>query len=462
MTGSDGMVLPPGIGAVAGPAAAADGRRNLRHPSSPEQARRLTRLGAWIVLGGVLPIAAWVSLAPLSMAVVAPAEVRVDLNRRPVQHLEGGIVREVLVRNGQKVEAGEPMLVFGSVGVDADRNRLDYRVHIERASLARLEAEQTFAAALRLPRDLRAAAAADSRVAKAIDKERTLFEARRSSLESEIALLQLQRERVEQEIVALGAQIEQAQASLRHQQDFLATNLNLVKDGFISPTRIGQIEATVADYGAKIEAQRSELARGRQRLGEIDLKVTGMRNQYMQQASDQIKVTAARLAEIEQEQRKSEDAATRQVVVAPAAGEVIALQFTSPGAVVGPGENIAEIVPSDARLTVEARIRPEDINHVYREQQARIKFTAFRFRNAMMVTGTVSYVSADRLLDRATQQPYYSVTIHADEESLREIEDLRLQAGMPAEVYLDGSEQTALQYLIEPITSTFRRAGRQM
>jgi HlyD family secretion protein len=450
MNGSDGIALAPGLRPATAPVANA------------EQARRLMRLGAWIVIGAVLPIAAWVSFAPLSMAVVAPAEVRVDLNRRPVQHLEGGIVQEVLVRNGQKVEAGEPLLRFGSVGIDADRNRLDYRVHIERASLARLEAEQTMAAEMRLPRDLRAAAAADPRVAKAIDKEQTLFQARRGSLDSEIALLQLQRERVEQEIVALAAQIERAQNSLQLQQDYLSTNLNLVKDGFISPTRVGQIEATVADYGAKIEAQRSELARGKQRLGDIDLKVTGMRNQYMQQASDQIKVTAARLTEIEQEQRKSEDAATRQVVVAPAAGEVIDLRFTSPGAVVGPGEAIAEIVPSDARLMVEARIRPEDINHVYRDQTARIKFTAFKFRNAMMVTGIVTYVSADRLLDRATQQPYYSVTILADEASLRSIEDLRLQAGMPAEVYLDGSEQTALQYLLDPITSTFRRAGRQM
>ena len=115
--------------------------------SSQEHARRLVRSGWWIVLGAIVPLGVWMGFAPLSMAVVAPAFVKVDLNRRPVQHLEGGIVREVLVRDGQRVKAGDPVLVLGDVGVDADRNRLGYRVNVERAALARLEAEQTLAPA---------------------------------------------------------------------------------------------------------------------------------------------------------------------------------------------------------------------------------------------------------------------------------------------------------------------------
>jgi HlyD family secretion protein len=165
---------------------------------------------------------------------------------------------------------------------------------------------------------------------------------------------------------------------------------------------------------------------------------------------------------IEQELRKSEDAAARQVVAAPASGDVIDLKFTSAGAVVGPGEPIAEIVPSDAKLLVEAHIRPEDISNVRLDQRARIKFTAFKYRNTLMVTGKVTYVSADRLIDRASNLPYYSVMILADADSLQAASELKLQAGMPAEVYIEGTKQTALQYLMEPITSTIRKAGRQM
>ncbi|HEX9179820.1 MAG TPA: HlyD family type I secretion periplasmic adaptor subunit [Burkholderiales bacterium] len=430
--------------------------------SSGDHAARLVRVGLWIVLGAVAPLAAWICFAPLSMAVVAPALVKVDLNRRPVQHLEGGIVRAVLVRDGQRVNAGDPVLMLGDVGVDADRNRLDYRVNTERAALARLEAEQSMARTLAFPPELQAAAQQDERVRLALAKETGLFEARRHSLSSEIALMQTQRQRVDQEIAALRAQIVQAESSLALQRKDFEANRGLLKDGFISPARLAQIEAVVLDYASKLEERRSELARAEQRLVDTELKMKSLQNQYVQAASDQLKITSARLGEIEQEQRKSEDAASRQVVVAPASGEVIDLKFTSPGAVVRPGEPIAEIVPDDARLMVEAHIRPEDVNHVHLDQRARIKFTAFKYRSTALVIGRVTYVSGDRLIDKATNLPYYSVLIAADAESLREGGDLTLQAGMPAEVYIEGSQQTPLQYLAEPITSTVRRAGREM
>jgi HlyD family secretion protein len=433
-----------------------------RRRGGREQAGRLVRTGGWIVLGAVAPLSAWMCLAPLSMAVVAPAYVKVDLNRRPVQHLEGGIVRAVLVRDGQRVSAGDPVLVLGDVGVDADRNRLNYRVNVERAALARLEAEQGLARVLAFPDDLQAAARQDERVAQALAKETSLFEARRDALASEVALMRTLRGRVEQEMAALRAQIAQAENALALHTRDLDANRGLLEKGFISPIRVGQIEASVVDYAAKLEERRSELARAAQRLVDSDLKIKSLQNQYMQAASDQLKATAARLAEIEQEQRKSEDAAARQVVAAPAAGEVIDLRITSPGAVVRPGEPIAEIVPTDAELVVEAHIRPEDVNHVSRGQRARVKFTAFKYRSTSMVEGRVTYVSADRLVDRATNMPYYAVSILADAASLKDAGELTMQAGMPAEVYIEGTEQTALQYMMEPITSTIRKAGRQM
>jgi HlyD family secretion protein len=386
----------------------------------------------------------------------------VDLNRRPVQHREGGIVREVFVRDGQAVKAGDPILALGDVGVDADRNRLAYRMYVERAALVRLEAEQARVQALVFPRDLVAAGREDDRVKQALLKETALFESRRHSLASEVGLMRTQRDRIQQEDVALRAQINQVQNSLVLQRQDLETNRKLLKDGYISPSRIAQIEAVVIDYAGKLEERRSELARAGQRLGEIDLKIQSIQNTYVQQASDQLRQTAARVGEVEQEMRKSDDAAARQIVAAPANGAIIELKFTSPGAVVRPGDSIAEIVPLDAKLTVEARIRPEELNHVQLEQPARIKFTAFKYRNTSMVTGTVTYVSADRLMDTATHLPYFSVMILADPASLQSVGDFNLQAGMPAEVYIEGSKQTALQYLLEPITNTVRKAARQM
>jgi len=431
--------------------------------TTQQHARRLVGLGWWIVFGAIVPVGVWMSIAPLSMAVVAPAVVRVELNRRPVQHLEGGIVRKVLVRDGQRVKAGQPVLILGDVGVDADRNRITYRVNTERAALVRHEAEQALASALVFPGDLRAVAGRDPRVNEAIMKETALFEARRNSLRSELGLMKAQREQVQHEVSALRGQIAQAESSLALQNRELDTNRELVKSGYLAPMRIVQLEAVVLDYAGKLEERRSELARASQRLVETDLKMKSVQNDYVKVASDQVKGTAARLTEIEQELRKSVDAAGRQVVVAAASGEIIDLKFTSPGAVIRPGEPIAEIVPGEDNLVIEAHIRPEEISHVYIDQPARIRFTAFKYRRTSMVTGKVTQISGDRLIERGSNLPYYNVIIIADPESLQAAAgDSKLQAGMPAEVYLEGAPQTPLQYLAEPITSTIRKARRPL
>ena len=180
-------------------------------------ARRLARSAAAVLLFGLVPVAAWLAFAPLSAAVVASSFVKVDLDRRVVQHAEGGTVREVMVRDGQHVAQGETLLVLGDVSVDADLNRLNYRVFVERASLARLEAEQLSAAAAHFPDDVVAAARTDPRVAEQLTKERALFSARRDALVGQSALLRSQQAKVVQEAAALRAQIHQASESLKHQ-----------------------------------------------------------------------------------------------------------------------------------------------------------------------------------------------------------------------------------------------------
>ena len=426
-----------------------------------KDARKLARCAAAVLVMGVVPVAAWLAFAPLSAAVVASSFVKVDLDRRVVQHAEGGTVREVLVRDGQRVAQGETLLVLGDVSVDADLNRLNYRVFIERAGLARLEAEQVSATAVHFPADVVDAALRDPRLAEQMAKERALFNARRDALVGQSVLLRAQQAKVVQEATALRSQIAHATESLAHQTAELDTNRRLLNDGFISATRISQLEATVADYGVKLEEKRSELARAEQRLVDADLRIKSLEGDYRQQASDQLKVSAAKLAEIQQEQRKTVDASSRQVIVAPVAGDVINLKFTTPGSVVSPREPIADIVPSNPRLVVEAHIRTEDVSRVQQGQPADIRFTAFQYRSTRLVQGKVFYVAADRTLDRATNQAYYVALIEADPASLAKAGEMRLQAGMPAEVYLKGEERTPMQYLVEPVTQVLRRAGRE-
>ncbi|MEP7302050.1 MAG: HlyD family type I secretion periplasmic adaptor subunit [Caldimonas sp.] len=425
------------------------------------EARRLARYGALVLLVGLLPAAAWLLLAPLSSAVIAPAVVKVDLDRRPVQHAEGGIVREVRVRDGQHVQKGEPLLLLGDVAVAADVNRVGYRVNAEQASQARLEAEQAMAARIEWPKELLAAAAADPRLTEQMGKETALFNVRRDTVRGETALMQMQRGKLDKEIVALGAQIEQAGQSLAHQKQVLDNNRGLLNQGFISRNGLTQIEASVSDYSVKLEERRADLARAEQRAVELDLKIRSLTSEYRQQASDQLKLVAGRLQELQQEQRKSIDSAARQFIVAPVAGEVIGLRISSPGMVVAPRESIADIVPDNPTLVIEAQIRTDDINRVQRGQAADIRFVSFKSRSTELIQGKVLYVSADRLVDRQQGFSYYTALVEADAAALQRAGGMKLIAGMPAEVFIKGEERTPFQYLIEPVLQSLQHAARE-
>jgi HlyD family type I secretion membrane fusion protein len=429
------------------------------------KAQDLVRIGRWVVLVGLVPAIGWLAFAPLSSAVVASGYVKVDLNRSVIQHVEGGSVRAVYVRDGQRVKAGEPLIELGDVSVNADRTRLAQRLMSERAGVARLEAEQARSPQLEFPPELVEAGRSDPVVRNQMDKEQALFDARLTALSSQTALLIKQRGKIRQEIESLHAQIRSTRESIAAQGRDHALNRSLAKEGLVSESQVMQQEASMADYNSKIAERTAELARADQRTGDIELRLSQIENDYRQQASDQLKVALVRVQEIEQELRKAIDASRRQVITAPVDGEVIGLRVTSPGGVIAPREPIAEIVPANPRLVVEAQIRTEDISRVQRGQEADLRFTAFSYRTTDLVKGTVNYVGGDRQVQRETGMPYYIVNIDVTPESVKRAakgeHEAKLQAGMPAEVFLHGETRTPLQYLMDPITHAMSRAGRE-
>ena len=429
------------------------------------KARALARTGKFVAVAALLPAAAWLVFAPLSSAVVASGFVKVDLNRSIVQHAEGGTVRAVYVRDGQHVRVGEALIELGDVSVSADKTRLAQRLMGERAGLARLEAEQSRHARLEFPADLVEAARTDSNLRAQMDKEMALFSARINALEGQSALLRKQKVKIAQEVDSLNSQIANARQSAEAQGRELALNSALARDGLVSSTQVMQLEASTADYRAKLNERTGDLARADQRNGDIDLRISQLENDYRQQASDQLKLTNVRVQELEQELRKATDASRRQVLTASVDGEVIGLRITSPGGVLAPREAVAEIVPTHPHLVVEARIRTEDINRVQRDQLADIRFTAFKYRTTQLVSGRVTYIGADRQVDRDIGMAYYIVTVDVPPDAVAAAvkgeDGAKLQAGMPAEIYLHGGERTPLQYLLEPVTQVLRRAARE-
>lgn len=432
---------------------------NAARPESAELTR-IVRGGIAVVTLGLLALGAWLVLAPLSGAIIAPGFVKVDMNRKVVQHQEGGIVKQVLVRDGDHVRQGQVLVVIDDVRLDATLDLLRTQHDGERAKAARLEAERAVLSEVKFPAEL-VARRGEPKVAELLQRETALFRARREALESQIAVLRKQIRHTMDEAQALAGQIAAEERALKSQKEELAVNQALLKQGFVQKTRLMSLERAVADYEARWEEHRAELAKTRQRASELELRVLAQRNNYVQSAADELKETSTRLFDLEERLRPSKDASDRQRIAAPIAGEVVGMRVFSPGSVVGPREVLMEIVPEDKTLIVEARIRPEDITHVRSGSPAEVRLTAYQSRTTPLVAGSVNYVAADRMVDPQSGAPYYVVNVDVSEDALADAGNLRMRAGMPAEVYIRTDSRTAFDYILAPVTAYLRRGMRE-
>jgi HlyD family type I secretion membrane fusion protein len=421
-------------------------------PAVRSELRRYARHALVPVAAAVALGALWSAAAPLSGAIVAPAQVKVELNRKTVQHQEGGIVREILVRDGQKVRAGEALVVIGDVRSDAELSLLRDRLSAELVRKARATAE----AALE-PRFI------PSRISSEHgEREQALFAARRRTLDEHVASLQAQIRDARAQAAALESQIAANEASARLSAEEIEINEKLARQGFVHRTRMLALERGAADYRSRIGEAQSDLAAARQRAGELQARIAQARNQYQSQATDELKEASARVRELEERLRPSQDQVERQFVRSPVDGEVMALRVSGPGAVIGPREPILDIVPGQEKLVVEARIRPQDIEHVRRDAPAEVRLlSAIDARNAPLLHGKVAFVSADRVRASEGGDSWFAATVELDAAGLARHPRLRVQAGMPAELYITTPARTLFEYLARPLGAFAGRAMRE-
>ena len=421
---------------------------------------RLARAGVLVLLLGTAVMGGWLVAAPLSGAIIAAGFVKVDMNRKVIQHQEGGIVKQVLVRDGERVKAGQVLVVIEDVKLDATLDLLRTQHDGERAKAARLEAERAMSPAVKFPPEL-VARKDEPKVVEFLQRETTLFKARREALDTQVALLRRQIQQTAQEVKALTDQIAAEARALKLQKEELATNQALLEKGFVQKTRLMQLERQVAEYEGRWNERRAELSKAEQRSQELELRVLAQRNAYVQSAADELKDASARIFDLEERLRPSKDASERQRISSPISGEVVGLRVFSQGGVVGPREVLMEIVPEDKTLIIEARIRPEDINHVRAGSEAEIRLTAYQQRTTPLVAGRVNYVAADRMVEQQTGAAYYVAHVDVPLQALVDAGNLKMQAGMPAEVYIRTDSRSALDYLLAPVTAYLRRGMRE-
>jgi len=425
-----------------------------------ESPRGLIRAGIGGILVLMLAVIVWAALAPVSGAVIAPGAVRVDMNRKTVQHQEGGIIGEILVRDGSRVKAGETLIVLKDMRVEAGIEMVQTQLDGEIAKAARLTAEQVWAENVSFPAEL-LKRAGDVRVEELLRRETTLFRARRESYDTQLKLLRAQTSDITAEIRAREQQIKADRAAVRFTREELVSNQGLLKEGFISKVRILTLERSLADVEARLGEHEAELSAARGRVSELQLRAESLRTSMMQEAATEMQKTTVQILDLRERLRPFQDAADRQRIAAPIPGEVVGLKFTTVGAVIGPRDPILDVVPDNIELIIEGRIRPEDINYVSVGAEADVRLTSFRQRITPTVTGSVIYVSADRMEDRVDRMVYYVVHVRVTPEALAKAGDLKLQAGMPAEVFIKTAARSALLYVLDPISGFLQRSLRE-
>jgi HlyD family type I secretion membrane fusion protein len=402
-------------------------------------------------------LAMWMSLAPLSGAIIAAGELKVELNRKTVQHQEGGIVRSILVRDGDMVRAGQPLIVVGDVRNDAELNMLRDQLRAERIRNARAAAEAVLAAKFEPPPELAQAPGMSGDLAR----ETALFQARRRTLDEQLASLEAQTRDARAQAAALTRQIETTAASANLAAQELEINEKLVRQGYVQRAHLLQLQRDESDYRSRLAEAQSDLALAQQRTGELQARSAQARNQYQQLATDEARESAARIRELDERVRPTQDQSERQSVRAPVDGRVMALRVSSVGEVIGPRDALLDIVPTQEKLVVEARIRPQDIGHVREHSAAEVRLTAFDARTTPLLPGTVVFVSPDRITSRESGESWFVATVEVDAAALRDHPSLRLQPGMPAELFVTTPERTLFQYLAKPLHAFARRAMRE-
>jgi HlyD family type I secretion membrane fusion protein len=426
-------------------------------PADDSELRKLTKRAVAAVTAVGIVIGVWCFAAPLSGAVIAPAQLKVELNRKTVQHQEGGIVREILVRDGQRVRAGDPLVVVGSVRNDAELSLLKDQLLAEQIRAGRAAAE----AAVQPHFDLPAQLAPASRESEHFVRESALFLARQRTLNEQLLSLQEQINEARSQSSGLQLQIDSAEAAADLAREELAINEKLVSGGYVQKARVLQLQRTEADYRSRVGESRSEIALARQRMGELQARMAQTRNQYQQLATDELREASARIREIEERLRPSQDQVERQMVRAPVDGEIMTLRVAAIGDVIGPREPILDILPSNEKLVVEARVRPQDINHVLTDSAAEVRITAFDSQTTPPLPARVSFVSPDRVSHPETGESWFVATVEVDAAPLQDHPDLRLRAGMPAEVFVTTPERTLFAYLAKPFMTFTNRAMRE-
>jgi HlyD family secretion protein len=403
-----------------------------------------------------LVVAIWMVAIPLAAAVIVPGNLVVQSNVKSIQHPTGGVVAEIAVHDGMRVQAGDLLLRLDATQARANLRMIDKQLNEQRLRIARLTAERDGLPQVDLPREL-GPRAADEEVTSLLASERSLFKARGNALQSQRELLQSRIAQLEQENAGIDAQLQ----SKVEQLDLVSRELTGVQDLFdkklVPLTRLTSLQRE----SARIDGERGQLlsagAETKSKISETKLQIVRVDQDFRTDVVKELGETQGKEAELVERGVAARDMLDRIEMRAPTSGVVHQLGVHTIGGVVRAGDQIMEIVPDTDELQVEARLQPGDIDQVRRGDKAFVRFSAFNQRTTPELVGLVSYVAADVSHDQQTTAPYFTVRVTLPDEERRRLSGLQLVPGMPAEIFMQTGSRTMMSYLFKPITDQLHR-----
>ena len=421
-------------------------------PTSDSRSRFIGFLIVFVTFG---VFGTWATFAPLESAALAPGVVTVKSYRKTVQHLEGGIVKELLARDGDMVAAGDPLIILDDTQLRAEYGMTRSQLVATQAMEARLVAERDGLEGIDFSRMLDSDSA---RAQEARDGETLVFNARRGSRLGETSVLQKRIGQLREQISGLQSMIETKRNLEKSYRNEIAELTELLSEGFVDKQRLLEQERKLDMLRAETADHQSDITRTKLQISETELQIVQINKDFSSAVVEQLAEVQTRVFDLQERVTALAARINRIVIRAPEDGMIIGMKVHTVGGVVSPGTPLLDIVPSVSDLIVEAQVSPIDIDRVRVGKKADIRFSAFNSSTTPEIGGEVVQISADRLVNEQTGMPYYLARVSLTEEGARRLGSLKLQPGMPAEVLINTGDRTMLQYLMQPATDAFARS----
>lgn len=428
------------------------------HDNNPMDWRRVLWVGYSIVFVFFGIFGVWAAVAPLESGAVAQGMVQVEGSQRVVQHLEGGIIKEILVKEGDDVKRGQPLVILDTTRARTQYDRIYQQYLAARGREARLLAERAKAKQIAFPDEL-AKAPDQKAIAEIMEGERRLFDGRRNSVESQLQTLDRRIGQAREEIAALKAQQRADRRQLALIDEEIAGVRELFEKGLERKPRLLALQRTEADLQGSIGNREALMARADQTISETEFQKAGLIQSTNAEIETDLRTAQDALEDLRQQMTAAKDALDRTVIRAPLEGRVYGLRFHTRGGIIAPGDPILNIVPDDEELIVKVHIDPNDIDVVHEGATAIVRLTSFSQRTFKPIDGTVVQISPD-IVQPQQGPPFYEAQVRLDHEMLHRF-NVEMVPGMPAMAIISTGEQTMLDYLIAPITRSLETALRE-